>query len=381
LGELILLDGAPGVGKSRQACLYAAACTHTPAQNDQPCLSLFISSPQQVEMRTLHLHFQEPQYQYLREVAYTAPVESPSPEHLLHFIEHNVREHKPLILVVDAIEELLSDALQAPEAAWLHFWTQLRALAKETNSIIIVPRSQGMHENRQYGAFARTGSQCARIIHTLHYHPTNPLFRVLTNVKNQYGVVGTQYHCAFNSQGRLGLRALAPHQHVRPARQIQTWQPAAEVDLVKDEIMTHVVKIMKNEPIRKKVLEAEIVNRGYSRRAFARVMAAARLPSCRYGQDWYYMPTPESREFFKEEQNYDATVNAARQSAGLSPFKEDEEEIDFSEETPAQRADTKVYDDTRKAIMRKFGEIMARARGAAGGRSESEASPPQASKV
>lgn len=381
-GELVLVDGAPGVGKSRFACLFAAAYTYTPTKDDNQCISLFISSPQQRELRAIHLHPQEPIYSHLREVVYSYPEDSQTPEHLLQFIQQNVREHKPLLLVVDEVEELLDEAANAPEAALLHFWTKLRELAKETNCIILAPRSQGMHENRQYGAFARTGSQCARIIHTLHYHPTNPSLRVLTNVKNQYGIIGTQYRAEFHPSGRLYLRDLAPHQHVRPARQTQTWQPDSEVDMLSDELMVNVVNIMKGKPIRKKVLEAEILKRGYSKRAFTRMMATAKLPSGRHGLDWYYLPSPEILALFKEEQKYNDSIKASQPVAeSSSEDQDDSDEMDFSDETPAQRADTKVYDDARKEIMKQLTEIMARTQRAAGGRSETEALPAPTSKV
>lgn len=380
-GELVLVDGAPGVGKSRFACLFAAAYTYSPAKDDNQCISLFISSPQQRELRAMHLHAQEPVYSHLREVVYTPPEDSPTPEPLLQFIEQNVREHKPLLLVVDELEELLADAANAPAAALLHFWTRLRELAKETNCIILAPRSQGMHENRQYGAFARTGSQCARMIYTLHYHPTNPEYRVLIHVKNQYGIIGTQYRAEFQSNGRLYLRDLAPHQHVRPARQTQTWQPDSEVDILSEELMVHIVNIMKGKPIRKKALEAEILKRGYSKRAFTRMMAAAKLPSGRHGQDWYYLPSPEILELFREEQKYAERMKASQPVAESTSTEDDDDDMDFSNETPAQRANTKIYDDARKKIMKQMAEIMARARGAADDRPEKEASPPPASKV
>lgn len=380
-GELVLVDGAPGVGKSRFACLFAAAYTYSPAKDDNQCISLFISSPQQRELRAIHLHTQEPIYSHLREVIYTPSTDVQSPEHLLQFIQQNVRDHKPLLLVVDEVEELLGEAANAPEAALLHFWTKLRELAKETNCIIVAPRSQGMHVNRQYGAFARTGSKCARIIHTLHYHPTNPAYRVLTNVKNQYGIVGTQYRAEFQSNGRLYLRDLAPHQHVRPARQTQTWQPDSEIDILSEELMVHIVNIMKDKPIRKKVLEAEILKRGYSKRAFTRMMAAAKLPSGRHGLDWYYLPSPEMVTLFKEEQKYAERMKASQPVVDSSPNEDDDNDMDFSDETPAQRANTKIYDDARKQIMKQMAEIMARTQRAAGGRSEAEPSEAPASKV
>lgn len=302
--ELILIDGASGAGKSRMVCALASCFSHSSAENNNRSV-LFITSEQQRELRAHHLHFQEPDYETIREVMYQpvlASDEPASPAPLLSFIQDNVREHQPMLLIIDELEELLGEAVHSEEKAFAQFWISLKQLARESDCIIIVPRTQGMHENRHYGPYARTGTRYADFICTLHWHPTDPAMRVLSVAKNLKGRIGSQYHAVFNDKGRMSLLWLEQHEYVRPARQTQTWQPNTDAEMQADEIMAHVEQHMLGMPILKRELESAIIKMGYSRRAFKRVMAKAKLPSGRKGLDWYYLPSKDMLKRFIKRQ-------------------------------------------------------------------------------
>lgn len=293
--ELILIDGAAGVGKSRLVCALAAGFSYSSAENNNRCV-LFITSEHQRELRAHHLHFQEPNYESIREVTYQtveSSDEPASPSHLLQFIEENVREHKPMLLVIDELEELLGDAVHSEEKSLSQFWISLKQLARESDCIICVPRTQGMHENRHYGPFARTGTRHAYFICTLHWHPTNPAMRVLSVAKNLKGRIGSQYLAVFNDKNRMAIRWLEPHEYVRPARHTQSWQPFTDAEMQGEEILAHVEEIMHGQPILKRELESAIIKMGFSKRAYLRVMAKVKLPCGRQGLDWYYLPSKE----------------------------------------------------------------------------------------
>lgn len=292
VGELVLLDGPSGAGKSLLAAYLAAGLSHT-RHAKSPASVLVLSSPDQKELFAEHLAFQKPEYKHIRAIQYEPDPDAPIPSvHLLSFIESNIVEHQPKLFIIDSLEELLQQDANVDLRALADFWHSLRELAQKHRCTILVPRRNGMHENRQYGPFTRYGSDTARFALTLLLHPINPAIRVITVAKDLRGPIGEQIHLHI-MESRLAVMACTdPHQHVRPARAVSTWQPRPLHDHEDHEIITLVEKFMHGEPKPQSEIRNYIL-KGYSANAYARAMAKSKCQEMLINGQMYCFPTQQ----------------------------------------------------------------------------------------
>jgi len=291
-GELVLLDGPHGVGKSCLAAALAADISLKPHQGKEAAI-LYLPSKLQRPFVATFLNRQEINFDAINELKYqSADPEQSQLEPLLSSLEATIEEQKPALVVIDSLEEFLEDDAHTDARAWTEFWTRLRALAHACNSTILIPRRHGMHENRQYGPITRTGSEIALFILTMHYHPIDPAERIVTVAKHQTGLIGHQAHARF-TKNKLHLHHAEPHQHVRPARAPATWQPKDKQQEEINEILEHVESYMMGTVTPKKKVKEYVLESGFSERAYNRAMRHIKLECKRLpgSNDWHFLPT------------------------------------------------------------------------------------------
>lgn len=298
--ELVLVDGATGVGKSCfLAELAAVESQRVQAEGDKGVL--YLSSTFQADIRTYHLHRQQAnldnihqvtffQYSYFEQLKAGTTQGTPL-EHFIEFLTACLKEHRPSLVIIDSLEELLPLAAKADDSEWRRFWRALLMLSYECECTIVVPRLHGKHEGRHYGAAARTGTETARYILTLHWHPYDAGKRVLTLAKSLKDPMGAQFHLCFNTDGKLDIVHTDVHHHVRPAKSPQTWHADPDHVHQTQEIVEHVNDKMQARPIPKQELQEHIVSLGYSQRAYLRTMSQMKLSSVRHENNWYYIPS------------------------------------------------------------------------------------------
>lgn len=303
LGELVLLDGATGVGKS---AFIAHLASHASRQTYQEGVKhvLYVSSKFQRDIRNFHLKNHDACLDNIHEVKfdaspfYTKVGQPPSPITLLSqlviFLEVAILEHKPSLVVLDSLEEILHFCDEPAMNDWRHFFHMLIVFTCNHDCTILLPRLHGMHEGRHYGP-ARIGTEMARHILTLHWHPHHSDKRVLTAAKSYKSPMGLQWHLDLDHQGTMTSRFKEVHEHVRPAKSPQTWHADTEHLHETKEIYAHVREKMQGRIIKKQDLCDYIMSLGYSERAFIRTMSKAKLDAVRRGADWYYAPTVSMR--------------------------------------------------------------------------------------
>lgn len=301
LGEVVLLDGATGVGKSIFSAHLVAAVAD---RIEEPAgrKILYISSDDQLEVRDHFLLAQEAHTDQVFEAFYDPPAGMQSMEprpshvsHLCHYIREQLKAFQPQLVVIDALEELLAGNGPTEAEDWQAFWRELHCLARRHRCTLIIPRRQGLHEPRQYGSFTKTGTEMARFILTMHWHPVYPRQRILSIARDTFGCIGEQYHLTFDPTGRLSCRQVAIHEHVRPAKSPQTWQPDLDHLHEHRQIAEEIDKLMSNQPTSSSELKAAMKEQGYSGRALQRTLSMMKL-ECRNVQGtWMYLPNTMQR--------------------------------------------------------------------------------------
>ena len=293
-GELVLLDGATGVGKSAFLAHLAANLTRQVTDGTRQRV-LYITSLMQHEDRIAHLTREGAVMENLLEVE--IPPNSVKDGFFLTefylFLEAAIREHQPSVVIIDQLEELVSRGDAPPLAHWQMFYKTLRLLVYKERCTVIIPRLHGTHEGRHYGHGAKVGTEFAKHIVALHWHPHDANQRVLTLSKRTQGKMGQQWHLRFDNDGRISLREAELHEHVRPAKSPQTWTPDPEHVIATRQIMEKVEEKMQGQPILLEELQEHIVKQGFTKTEYLYVMSRAKLPRARQGKDWYYQPTLE----------------------------------------------------------------------------------------
>ncbi len=290
-GELVLLDGATGVGKSSVCANIAAYATRLCSMAPIGPV-LYISSEDQVDLREFHISVNDPDVSHIVQAQFE-PESTRDRSDLIHklklFIADMMKEHQPRLVIIDNVESLLGNPEKADLFDATRFWQFLKKMCKLTGITILATRLRGIHETRAYGHFVRQGTQAADYIMTLHWHPILPEKRVLTIARNLRGPVGDQWHLRYFSEGHYLPMFCTPEEHVRPAKSPQTWQSDDAVQHQQAEI---------NDKIREKIgdtmmpaseLQEYIVKTlGYSERMYHKALGKLRYERLRHGNIWVY---------------------------------------------------------------------------------------------
>lgn len=290
-GQLVLLDGPAGVGKSLLASSLIAAVSLGETLRPIGKVLCLLSSQQQ-SLFVDFLAAQKPDYEHVYSIEFQPTSREGSiVADLLCFIEENIREHQPQMLLIDSLEELLQLGTE-PQARELHdLWTKLRTLAEESGCVILIPRQNGLHELRQYGPFTRLGSSIAHFGLTLLFHPYDSRARVITIARNHQGVIGDQVRMALKHDGFVRMAISELHEHVRPARSLATWQPQPFHLQQNDEILRLTEDLMHGRPMEQSELENYMTKAGFSKSAFKRAFSQGKIQCLYDGKNWLYHPT------------------------------------------------------------------------------------------
>lgn len=219
-GELVLLDGTAGVGKTMALCSMAGMLGTLKHQK-----VIFVSSPEQKLARSSFLKRQKVDYTRLGAVEYTPPLQPLDAKQPLHtsfltFVTETIAEHQATCIMVDGLDEMLSYGDEADTKLSREFWQALRKLANDTDCTILVSRSSGLHESRNYGAFTKAGTDLCRYILTMHWHPEALTKRILNVAKFQFGPIGRQTIIQFEEQ-EAQFTCTSADDFVKPAKSPQ----------------------------------------------------------------------------------------------------------------------------------------------------------------
>lgn len=215
--QVVLLDGYAAVGKTALLALLSQRITE---QNKKRTV-LYLSSKRQVQSRDLFLQKQRANFGQLHAMTFdyeAQPLQSRMVyQMLLECIEEGLIQQKPHCLMIDGLDELLSEAPSADAKLSRLFWSTLHQLAERFQCTILITRSQGFHECRAYGHFTRIGSDLCPFALAMHYHPKAVAQRVVTIIRHKLGPIGKQFHMNFTSD-RAELHEKAASENVRPAK-------------------------------------------------------------------------------------------------------------------------------------------------------------------
>ncbi len=219
--ELVLFDGAAGVGKTMALCTFAGILSKQPHEK-----VVFVSSPEQKLARASFLKRQKPDYKALGSVEFAPAVQlldGKKPLHptFLQFVTETIEEHQPTCIMVDGLDEMLSPGDEADAKLSREFWQALRELARDKGCSIVVSRSSGMHESRTYGAFTKAGTELCRFILTMHWHPEAMDKRLVNVAKHQFGPIGQQIIIHFDNARAVINCSPDREDYVKPAKSPQ----------------------------------------------------------------------------------------------------------------------------------------------------------------
>jgi hypothetical protein len=292
-GELVFLDGLTGVGKSNTAAHYAATLSRLMLV-DHPTAVLYLSSSSTRESRDYHLSVHQTNMNHIRQIEFMTFLETLAPgdkvgSKFCGFIQAELLEHRPLLMVIDSIEEMLDSFKLTTEEAEAMFHL-LREIARLSGCTLLLPRRCGMHE-RHYSTLGRAGANVGEYIMTLHWHPIHADRRVITIAKNIRGPMGDQWHQRYLPDGRFVSQFMEAHQHVRPAKSPATWKADPAVKNKFHEIIAVLKDKMEKEKITAVAeLQKIVLEMGYKEHEFRSAAAMMGVEAVRQkGYEYHYV--------------------------------------------------------------------------------------------
>lgn len=377
-GELVLLEGAAGVGKS----LLAAALAARVSRDADTACTLLTAMPGSADVLAAHLARQQPAYEKLRELVWYADRDGGkdfAAEEALTKLQNHLEEHRPPLLVIDSLEEALGILAGEKERIMRTFWSQLATLARHHGvTILVLTRPQG---RRGAARVARAAAEAAKAVFTLAWHPTDAALRVLTRTRDLLAPAGAQWHVTIDAAGRADVAEAAPADHVPPAGAPATWKTerrrdnlAAAVRAIEDALT-----VMTPAP----VLRDQVLRQGISYHAFRTAMTLVDAEHKRVGGAWFYAPGLELKilqELRRQRaerrfppappaESPDATTLPADPRARLALFqrvgaKMDAAKAVFITEAGAEAAQAFFKTDEPAALRVRFEEMVAQAHNA-----------------
>ncbi|MFO0812653.1 MAG: AAA family ATPase [Gemmatales bacterium] len=317
---VILLDGATGVGKSMLCAHLATQFSHH-FQEEKRAATLFVSAMEQEISRNRHLAHLKcdtrfvGQGNFLDMFNFSKECGEDFQACFRAYLDTLISEEKPLVLVIDDIEEMIGSLNQhISKDSQGRWWAILGEMAIKHRITIIVTRRNGMNAARHYGTFNRAGTEFCDFILTMHWHPYDPNKRVISIAKNRYGELGNQWHLNLDG-GKPQLQFVERHEHVRPSKCPQTWVSdpgmVQEMSLAVEEIR----EFMHGEGTVTTALKEHMKKKNYSERTVRQATARMGLRLVRQGQQWWYLPT----DFMRTEAIHKEVAAARTRAAGVVP--------------------------------------------------------------
>lgn len=321
-GELVVLDGPSGVGKSLLASAFAAQVTHalapTPyrgegwgegALSDPPGCPvdpkkensetvLWITNAQELNdfgSQYLARHNCDEKHLVI------LPVEHFSPD--LHRdvdpcgvvddeLSEIINQHNPRLIIIDGLEKLFPFLAAQPFDALDYLFFTLRCYATSHPCTILLLRTQGQHQAKSAGKLGRAGLDNARFAMTLAWHPHNTCQRILTVVKNHLGPTGTQFHLDINTNGIINWHALNDEEHTRPG--YAAIPPACRpkyhgaVSHV-HEIKQRILNLVGTQATPVREVRAHLKLLGYTPKAIRKAITLSGITCQKQGKKWVYL--------------------------------------------------------------------------------------------
>lgn len=294
--SVILLDGATGVGKT-MLCAHLTTLFSSYFTEEKRANTVFLSAFTQTIARNRHLGQLNCDMRFVGQgnifdmFDFAKTAGEDFQKCFEAWLDALITEEKPLVLVIDDIEEMIDDMnVNIAKSDLVQWWRILSDMAIKHRITIIVTRRNGMNLARHYGAFNRAGTEYCDFILTMHWHPYDPSKRVLSVAKNRHGPLGTQWHFIINETG-AELKLMERHEHVRPSKCPQTW--VADPGMVNKiaEAVEDIKDIMDGECKPAAVVMAHMKEKEYSERTVRTATAKMGLEMKREGKDWWYLPT------------------------------------------------------------------------------------------
>ena len=303
--DVVFVDGVSGVGKSMFCAHFAAAYAGEPELISKHRI-LYITSKNQADERDSHLRQQRTNLDMLLE----APFESlpnldgtPDPMLVFNFIDHirdQLKSQAALFVIIDDLEELLEPAGPIDPMMMKRLWIELKSMASHYGTTFIIPRRHGLHENRSYGVYTKTGNDAIRFILTVQYHPFDPSQRVVTVAKNLRGPAGVQWLFQFDETGHLfGTRA-EPHLEVQPSNKHRTWAPDHRETRNDSSFMETICDKFEGKPVTRDQMLEHAKEQGYSATQFRQHLSRLKLKKTRQGNTHLYQPNYAMLEYVRQ---------------------------------------------------------------------------------
>jgi KaiC/GvpD/RAD55 family RecA-like ATPase len=301
--ELVLLDGLTGVGKSSTAAHYASYVSKQ-YMDDNPAAVLYVSSGIQTFARNKHLGLNDANRSTIRmvdlEPLYQLPASGEFIVGFAELLESHIKEHTPLLIVIDSIEEIMKRIKKLDESDARYLFTSLRWLARKYACTILIPRTSGMHE-RHYSTLGRAGTAICEFILTLHWHPTVAERRILILAKNNCGPMGTQWQHRYLPNGRFMCFDMEPHQHVQPARSPATWKGDPAIKYQMDELIDFIRHLMNDQKMTNpKELKSFLYGQGFSQHEVRETLSRMNLDCIRTDGAYHYIASKEADKKYQE---------------------------------------------------------------------------------
>jgi KaiC/GvpD/RAD55 family RecA-like ATPase len=296
-GEIVLLEGPAGVGKT----LLAAAWTSRISKEGQGGLAglVLTASTRAADLAASHLARHQADFDRLRNIHWSATSrdengkrEAVVNDMLTHFEAH-LEEHKPKLLVIDALEEVLVELASEPAHWQRHFWDRLQKSARRHACTILILSRPCTRRDRA-GRVGRLAADYARCCFSLAWHPTDAAQRVLTRTRDPLAAAGAQWHVGIDGDGHAECFTAPDNDHVPPGQGSApvTWLSRRQ----KSDNIPRILKALE-EYVGIKLaafqVRDHILGQGFSYSAFREALRHSDITHKREGGVWWYVPGPD----------------------------------------------------------------------------------------
>jgi hypothetical protein len=280
-GQLVILDGPTGVGKTLLAAALLSSIDHA---DERP---FWIAAPDELEpLATRHLLRHGIKPDAIRLIATEEDnfmfTSDTADEEALAFCDLLFYEGRPSILVIDGLEQTFPFLEKLPADRQRAFFRELRRLAAHWNSTFLITRT------RSEGRLARAADEAARVILQLSWHPYDRAQRLLTVTKNQLAPAGAQFQITItNGHATWQEPAEADYLPQATSPQPVPRKPGPASSL--NEIATKLRDYVKEEAKPAAEVKGYLSALGYTASSIRKALVLAHLTCERRGNAWWYL--------------------------------------------------------------------------------------------